>query len=38
MKFSKLVLVALISSVFFVSCTDDDDNVDLPLGDYDDGA
>ena len=29
MKFSKLVVAALISSVFFVSCTDDnDDNQD----------
>lgn len=38
MKFSKLVLVALISSVFFVSCSDDDDNNDKPLGTYDNGA
>lgn len=38
MKFSKLVLVALVSSVFFVSCTDDDNNNEAPLGSYDKGA
>lgn len=38
MKFSKLVLVALVSSVFFVSCTDDDNNNETPLGSYDKGA
>jgi YVTN family beta-propeller protein len=38
MKFSKSVLVALVSSVFLVSCTDDDDNNDVPLGNYDNGA
>ena len=38
MKFSKLVLVALVSSVFFVSCTDDDNNVDVALGSYDNGV
>jgi hypothetical protein len=38
MKFSKLVVVALISSVFFVSCTDDNDNNQAPLGSYDNGA
>lgn len=38
MKFSKLVLVALVSSVFFVSCTDDNDNNETPLGNYDNGA
>lgn len=38
MKFSKLVLVALVSSVFFVSCTDDDNNNEAPLGSYDNGA
>ncbi len=38
MKFSKLVLVALVSSVFFVSCTNDDDDKDVPLGNYDNGA
>ncbi|QBN18494.1 YncE family protein [Flavobacterium nackdongense] len=38
MKFSKLVLVAFVSSVFFVSCTDNDDSKETPLGDYDNGA
>ena len=38
MKFSKLVLVAVVSSVFFVSCTNDDNNHETPLGDYDNGA
>jgi hypothetical protein len=38
MKFDKLVLIALVSSVFFVSCSDDDDNIDVPLGNYDNGA
>lgn len=38
MKFSKLVLVALVSSVFFVSCTNNDDDKDVPLGNYDNGA
>lgn len=38
MKFSKLVLVALLSSVFFVSCSDDNDNVEVPLGSYDNGV
>lgn len=38
MKFSKLVLVALVSSVFFISCTDDDNNIEAPLGSYDKGA
>lgn len=37
MKFSKLVLVALFSSVFFVSCTNDDGN-ETPLGAYDNGV
>lgn len=37
MKFSKLVLVALFSSVFFVSCTNDDIN-ETPLGAYDNGV
>lgn len=36
MNFSKLVLIALISSLFFVSCTNDDTN-DAPLGSYDNG-
>lgn len=38
MKFSKLVLVALVSSVFFVSCSDDNDNIEMPLGSYDNGV
>lgn len=38
MKFSRLVVVALISSIFFVSCTDDNDDNDIPLGSYDNGA
>jgi len=38
MKFSKLVLVAFVSSVFFVSCTDDDNTPEVPLGAYDNGA
>lgn len=37
MKFSKLVLVALVSSIFFVSCSDDDNN-ETPLGSYDNGV
>lgn len=38
MKFSKLVLVALVSSIFFVSCSDDDDTNETPLGSYDNGV
>ncbi|MDR6846517.1 DUF5074 domain-containing protein [Flavobacterium granuli] len=37
MNFSKLVLIALIFSLFFVSCTNDDTNEDTPLGSYDNG-
>jgi YVTN family beta-propeller protein len=37
MNFSKLVLTALILSLFFVSCTNDDKNDDTPLGSYDKG-
>jgi hypothetical protein len=38
MNFSKLVLITLIFSLFFVSCTNDDDvAVDVPLGSYDNG-
>lgn len=37
MKFSKLVLAALVSSVFLGSCTNDDDDKDVPLGNYDNG-
>jgi hypothetical protein len=38
MKFSKLVFVALVSSVFFVSCSDDDVVNEAPLGTYDNGV
>lgn len=40
MNFSKLVLVLAIGSIFFVSCSDDDENInnDLPLGSYDNGV
>jgi hypothetical protein len=38
MKFSKLVLVAFVGAVFFVSCTDDEDKKEVPLGAYDNGA
>jgi YVTN family beta-propeller protein len=38
MNFSKLVLTALCFSLFFVSCTNDEDNNDAPLGSYDNGV
>lgn len=38
MKFSKLVFVALVSSIFLTSCSDDDDNNETPLGSYDNGV
>jgi hypothetical protein len=38
MKFSKLVLVAFVSTFFFVSCSDDDDTPEVPLGAYDNGV
>ncbi|WP_281337262.1 YncE family protein [Flavobacterium eburneipallidum] len=38
MKFSRLLVVALISSIFFVSCTDDNDDNGIPLGSYDNGV
>lgn len=38
MKFSKLVFVALLSATFFVSCTNDDNNNETPLGTYDNGV
>lgn len=38
MKFSKLVLVALVSSIFFVSCDNNDDTNEIPLGSYDNGV
>ncbi|MFY7743085.1 MAG: YncE family protein [Flavobacterium sp.] len=37
MKFSKLILTALLGSFFLFSCTDDD-NGGNPLGDYDNGV
>ncbi|PKB17693.1 YncE family protein [Flavobacterium sp. 5] len=38
MNFSKLVLITLASALFFVSCTDDDNNnLEAPLGSYDNG-
>jgi hypothetical protein len=39
MKLSKLLLVALLGSAVFVSCSDDDDkDVDVPVGAYDNGV
>lgn len=38
MKFSKLFLVALVSSSLFVSCTNDDDDVVIDSGDYNQGV
>lgn len=38
MKISKLVLAALVSSIFFSSCSDDAANNNIPLGNYDNGA
>lgn len=38
MNFSKLVLITLISTLFFVSCTNDDTKQDIPLGSYDKGV
>ena len=38
MKFSKLVLVTLLSSIFFVSCSDNNDTNEAPLGSYDNGV
>ena len=37
MNFSKLVVAALVSTFFFVSCTNDNDKVEAPLGNYDNG-
>lgn len=37
-KFSKLVLAALTGSLFFVSCSNDDDDNGAPLGTYDKGV
>lgn len=38
MNFSKLVIAALVSAFVFVSCTDDNDKNETPLGDYDNGV
>lgn len=38
MKFSKLVFVALVSSIFLTSCSDNYDNNETPLGSYDNGV
>ena len=38
MKISKLVVAALVSSIFFNSCSDDAANNNIPLGNYDNGA
>lgn len=38
MNFSKLVLITLCFSLFFVSCTNDDANDGAPLGSYDNGV
>lgn len=40
MNFRKLVLAVSICSLFWVSCTDNDDNLktDIPLGSYDNGV
>lgn len=38
MKISKLVFLAFLSSVFFISCTDENDNNEAPLGSYDNGT
>lgn len=37
MNFSKLILIMVTFSIFFVSCTNDDNNSDTPLGSYDKG-
>ena len=38
MKISKLFLAALFSSIFFVSCSSDDNDGGTPLGTYDNGV
>ena len=38
MKISKLFLAALISSIFFVSCSSDENDGGMPLGTYDNGV
>lgn len=37
MKLNKLLFTVLAGSLFFVSCSDDDDNIDIPSGKYDNG-
>ncbi|MFP9113236.1 YncE family protein [Flavobacterium sp. RHBU_3] len=38
MKLNKLLLTAIAGSLFFVSCSDDDNNNDAPQGTYDNGV
>lgn len=38
MKINKLLVGAFVSAVFFVSCTDDIDDGEIPLGNYDNGV
>lgn len=38
MNFKKVILASLVSAVFFVSCDNNDDVQDVPLGAYDNGA
>ena len=37
MKFSKVVVAVLVSTFLFVSCTDDNEENEAPLGNYDNG-
>ena len=37
MNLKKLSILVLLGGLFFTSCSDDDDNSDLPLGAYDNG-
>ena len=38
MNFSKLVFVAFISAIFLTACSNDDENTEAPLGNYDNGV
>jgi hypothetical protein len=38
MKFNKLVVAVLAGSLFFVSCSNDDDTTEAPSGAYDNGV
>mgnify|MGYP005839533347 CR=1 FL=1 len=38
MNFRKILLLTLASGLFFSSCSDDDDPINLPLGDYEKGV